>query len=562
MLILTKLNGRLGHNTRSNIALLKRLRSDERGGITIFTLFLLVTMLVLGGMAVDFMRFESKRVLLQSVSDRAVLSAAELDQTRDPDIIVADFFRTAGYEDAAITRLESEAVIGNRSVEVSSEVDIDTFFLRLVGIDTLVAPATSGAIEGTGNVEVSLILDISGSMRWNVTGDYDGDPSTPHETRSRMEFLQKAATGFIEDLLVEQDASGNPLNSAGGIKQPGDDYVLKYEDQVSVNLIAYSQNVSLGDDLYGALTTTPDVMHENGNMYYSGDAAIPAGAYFTNPSRCVDFDLSGADNDFTTLEFDDRTYQQVEYFKHYSRGSGSSYKEFRICPERAAEGIIPLSQDPEALIAAIQAYEPTSFTSIHLGMKWGTLLLDNSIQTTLASIPSIDHAFSGTRPAAYHSSDTVKYIVLMTDGENVEGLRLDRTPRRMFSSSPLASVYGTYEDQKRFSDLNLTEFINSDGYSNSNRNWSNWYTNTPSTASEQDTWLQQMCNLAEDENVVIYTIAMGAGAGSNGETQMTNCASENGGAFRTNFTGASGEPGINEIFETIAQQITALRLSL
>ena len=534
---LTKPNERRGRNTRTTIALVKRLRRDENGGITIFTLFLLVTMLVLGGMAVDFMRFESKRVLLQSVSDRAVLSAAELDQTRDPDVIVEDFFRTAGYEDAVITRLVTDAKVGNREVEVSSEIDIDTFFLRLVGIDTLTAPALSGAVEGTGKVEVSLILDISGSMSGTVTGDLDGDPSTPDVQARRIDFLQNAATGFIEDLLVEQDPSGRPLNSSGTIRQPSEDYVLKYEDQVSVNLIAYSQEVSLGDDLYGALTTTPDVMHQNGNTYHSGDLSIPSGNYFTNPSRCVDFEPG----DFSTLEFEDREYQQVEYFTYYSGG-------LRVCPERATEGIIPLSQDPEALIAAIQAYEPTSYTSIHLGMKWGALLLDDSIQSTLASISSIDAAFSGTRPAEYNSSSTTKFIVLMTDGENRNGRRLDRDP----SKNDYAN-YGSYDAQMWFRNNALR------GYNNSTMNY---YAPWKSTDSQQDTWLQQQCALVEDNNVVIYTIAMGAGAGSNGETQMTNCASEDGGAFRTNFTGASGEPGIDEIFETIAQQITALRLSL
>jgi len=548
---LTKPNERRVRHTRTTIALVTRLRRDEGGGITIFTLFLLVTMLVLGGMAVDFMRFESKRVLLQSVSDRAVLSAAELDQTRDPDVIVEDFFRTAGYEGAVITRLVTDAKVGNREVEVSSEIDIDTFFLRLVGIDTLTAPALSGAVEGTGKVEVSLILDISGSMRWNATGDYDGDSSTPNTTHTRMAFLQKAATGFIEDLLVEQDANGNPLNSAGNIKQPTDDYVLKYEDQVSVNLIAYSQNVSLGNDLYGALTTTPDVRHQNGISYHYGDPLIPTGNSFRNPSRCVDFDLNAVSGDFTRLDFVDREYQQLEYFKHYSRGSGASLKEFRICPEEAEEGIIPLSQDPDALITAIDAYEPTSFTSIHLGMKWGTLLLDESISSTLASITSIDPAFSGSRPAAYNAANTTKYIVLMTDGSNVQG-------RRLGTDGQGRSLYRNRNWQQRWSDHSLNDWMGLDGRNRS----ADWYTDYPTTASEQDDFLQEQCTLAEAENVVIYTIAMGAGAGSNGETQMTNCASVNGGAFSTNFTNQPGEPGIDEIFQTIAKQITALRLSL
>ncbi len=53
---------------------------DEDGGMIVFTLMFFVMMLILGGIAVDMVRFETTRSRLQGVSDRAILAAADLDQ--------------------------------------------------------------------------------------------------------------------------------------------------------------------------------------------------------------------------------------------------------------------------------------------------------------------------------------------------------------------------------------------------------------------------------------------------------------------------------------------------
>ena len=231
-------------------ALCGRFMRDENGGITILTLLLLFTMLVLGGMAVDFMRFESQRAQLQSVADRAVLSAAELNQTLDPKDVVTDFFEKAGYADHIIGEPTVEDTSGNRFVSVASEIDVNTFYLRLIGIDTLTAPARSSAIEGTGNVEVSLILDISWSMRLDV----------PSEGKTRIELLRTAAQDFIDDLLLPE-----------------------YANQISVNLIPYSQQVRLNDELFAAINTSP-----TGVTDYDGGGNVAA--QHTNNAKCIDFE--------------------------------------------------------------------------------------------------------------------------------------------------------------------------------------------------------------------------------------------------------------------------------
>lgn len=474
--------------------ILRQFGRDEEGGILIFALLLLVVMLVLGGMAVDFMRFESRRALLQSVSDRAVLAAAELDQTIAPRDVVLDYFDKAGFGSSIIGEPRIDDVAGSRSVEVDSAIDLNTYYLKFVGIDQLSAPAVSGAIEGTGNIEVSLVLDISGSMRSWVSGT----------GKRRYELLREAATGFVEALLKPE-----------------------YEDQVSISMVNYSANVSIGDELYAALNTTSDTLVHPTN-----------GSSHTNTSRCVDFE----DTEFNTTEFNTtRVYEQIERFDYYT-GGGQSGVLLPSCPDQWFEGIIPLTQDKDLLTDAIAELRPTTFTAIHLGVKWGVSLLDPSMRDLLQNVPTVDPAFRGVRPSDYATASsalsTVKYLVLMTDGQNVAARRI-RDDR-----------YDSVEERIRWDTYNFVYWYNNFG------GWGGWnnYTTRAYTATQADTWMQSMCNAAKARNITIFTIAMGAT--SHGEDEMRECASTTAHYYET-----EGE-ALQEIFENIAKQITDLRLSL
>jgi len=82
----------------------------------------------LGGMAVDYMRFESERALVQDTADRAALAAANLEftNTGEGPARVNDFFAKAGldqYLDGAPIVTEN---INNRTVEVNVNRPMNT----------------------------------------------------------------------------------------------------------------------------------------------------------------------------------------------------------------------------------------------------------------------------------------------------------------------------------------------------------------------------------------------------------------------------------------------------
>jgi len=76
--------------------MLKHFTRREDGAMTIFAVFIFLMMLLVAGIGVDLMRNEMERTKLQNTIDRAVLAAADLDQTLDPQAVVTDYFDKAG----------------------------------------------------------------------------------------------------------------------------------------------------------------------------------------------------------------------------------------------------------------------------------------------------------------------------------------------------------------------------------------------------------------------------------------------------------------------------------
>lgn len=496
---------------------LRRAAQREDGGIVALTLFLLIPMLIIGGMAVDFMRFEARRAALQGVTDRAVLAAANLRQSQDAKSVVIDYFTKNGMADQLIGEPIVIPGYKRREVQANSRISVETFFLNLIGMDTLATTATSNAVQGVGAVEVSLVLDLSGSM-------YTVIKNTNPKVR-RIEKLRSAATNFVTALLKPE-----------------------YANRISVSLVPYSEQVNIGPELFKRLNT--------------------------NKTHDFSYCLEMPDAGFTKTAFDlGRTYDQTQNIQTNAHGFGVSDSnsgpylrdandpslDQPVCPKESYEQIVPVSQNLTELTTNIGKFEPRAGTSIFLGLKWGITLLDPSFDTIIGDLPAsmIDDAFSD-RPAPYEPDKTkgetlrsLKYLVLMTDGYNDRSWRIkpefydDPSERNYWahntwnyavtnSNSPLGAPYygiGTYDYLEQ------------------------WF-----TVAQGNGYMESMCNAAKDAGIIIYAISMSGDDDSadavTGRTQMSNCATT-----PNHFFATSGQE-LDEIFERIAKQITDLRLTL
>lgn len=172
-----------------------RFTASEEGSVTLFSALFIVLILVITGAAVDIMRQEAVRAEMQGVVDRAVLAAADLDQLQSPEAVVNDYMAKAGIHDA-LSSVTVERSLNHRIVTADGQSDLNTFFLRMSGYDTLNVAARSTAEERISNVERSLVLDSSGSMRFN----------------NRMAYMRPAAQNFVSKVLDEDSNGVTTLN--------------------------------------------------------------------------------------------------------------------------------------------------------------------------------------------------------------------------------------------------------------------------------------------------------------------------------------------------------------
>ena len=186
--------------------------------MTVFSLFLFVMMVLVGGMAVDLMRTEQRRVHLQYTLDRAVLAAASLRgaDERDAETVVRDHLRAAGLpEDSVEVSIDPSSDRTYRRVSVRTTEFVQSRFLHMVGIDELAAPAAAEAAEEIADIELVLVLDMSSSMSY----------ASDTEGVNRVEALKPPAKRFVSHLLAERP------------------------EAVSISIIPYHNHVWMGEEM-------------------------------------------------------------------------------------------------------------------------------------------------------------------------------------------------------------------------------------------------------------------------------------------------------------------------
>lgn len=573
---------------------LKDFWSGEDGSLIILTVILLVIMLVLGGMAVDFMRQESARAKVQGITDIATLAATALGSTGDPDEIVRSHFLASGYDPATVDIVVDSDGVSTRNVTVAAPVEIETFYLRLIGMPTLSARARAKAEEGVNEVEISLVLDYSASMR---TGGSTGRITENSTTRrGRIGDLQDAARAFANVLLKPEYNGRFSLNIVpyGGSVNPGramfdhlsgeDSKSIYIEDSVFdlatnspfelENTVFWADDANeefpghyvyagvdgefgmvdgINDDInLSALTplgqdlgsneypnSAPSVIPDLDPMLFGPDlqygtddddetaTGVPARIAFRYdpPAHCLDIPAA----DMATSTLPSAGLPQLDTFMRYG------YQDWEIEQQVRGWGWCP-ADDMRIQYAQQNASDVSTFfnqmtlydgTGTDIGMKWGLALLDPATRSTFTALNAVDSALvpdaSLGRPRDWDDARSKKIIVLMTDGFITAQARLDQDPH--------------IDDLLDFKTKKSGEV--------------SWHVEKTTTQAQ----FSALCDAAKhpSRNVQIYTVAFETSAAAG--QLMSDCATA-----PSNYYAADGA-SLTEVFENIAQQIAALRLS-
>jgi Flp pilus assembly protein TadG len=147
---------------------------DERGAILMYVAVATIPLVAFLGIGVDTTRGYLAKSRLSSAVDAAALAGGRVftSATRDDDVrmyFTGNF--PEGYMGSALDPLvitpDSEA----KTLTVSAHGTIPTSFMHLVGIDSIPLSASAQVTIASQNVEVAMVLDLTGSMVGQRTTD-------------------------------------------------------------------------------------------------------------------------------------------------------------------------------------------------------------------------------------------------------------------------------------------------------------------------------------------------------------------------------------------------------
>ncbi|MBL4627509.1 MAG: VWA domain-containing protein [Roseicyclus sp.] len=355
----------------------RRFIQREEGTITAFAVMMFILMVGVSGIAIDVMRYETQRTQLQYTLDRAVLAAASLTQPYDPEGVVRDYFTIAGIEGYRLDVRVDEG-LNFRRVHAYAELEVRSLFMQLFGVRVMTTPAIGAAEERVRNIEVSMVLDISGSMGSN----------------NRMTNMRPAAREFVTELLSANDNVNN-------------------ENLVSISIVPYNGRVN-GGAMIGSVFAFDDI-HTQSNCarFFAADYQTTAIDPADPIQRISHWDRNNEDDD----QLFDRPYCQTDQYA----------------------AILPWQHTEAPLHAHINSLNTGGWTAIDIGMNWAVALLDPAAQPAVDGLIAaglVDTDFED-RPAPFRDDDpvtqlddeTIKVVVLMTDGANTNQYDL-RDPYR------------------------------------------------------------------------------------------------------------------------------------
>jgi Flp pilus assembly protein TadG len=372
--------------------------ADESGAMAIFGIFIFFLMLVFGGIAVDVMRAETRRVELSQTQDRIALAASSLRQERDPQTVAEDWWRVAGLYKGKYARFDAPELditntAGLRRVTVKSKVRSYNHFMHMLQVDHLDAPSMSEAAQGVSQIEVMMVLDITGSM--NSPASSGGS--------TKIQDLRAYASEFVDIVKANDSRNG-----------------------VSIGLVPYAAQVNIPANLRNQFTVSR-LSHWGGSPNQGvpniNCIEMPTSSYASvGLSQTTTMAMAAvADTNSTT----------TNTTNFVTPGNGRPVGTGRICTTVADNLATPANEetfnhvflptkDGEAVKTRIARLTANGNTSIALGMRWGTALIDESARPIYAAIG--DGSVQGRpadNPATAETPDTRKIIILMTDGSHV-----------------------------------------------------------------------------------------------------------------------------------------------
>ncbi len=619
----TWING-IGRGLR---AFSRRMADDARGNVAmLFGLSLPVLILMTVG-GVDIHRASTVRVNLQDALDAAALAAARSPYTANTDLqrvgLASLRANLKAYPEITLREADTSFVLNSDDVVIaSSKVDVKTLvaniFLPPYGKfmdDYLPVGAHSEVDRSSRNIEVAMVLDLSGSMsgqklqdlkdaakdlvdlivqpvqtpyyskvalvpwsysvnpggylnsvRGSVTGsrpitgaviNLTGTQRTiTAATKARPVVITSNGHGFSNNDVVwvsgvsgmtqlnnkayvvkNKTANTFELYTLGGSRVDGRSYsnhsgssgrVQKCQDNdCSITITSANHGLANNDYVYitdvRGMTQINDQTHLVGNATtntYTIDLTSSALSPYTSGGSswcaqpgCTYYAFENENEDLATHMISDCVTERTGAQAYTDAAATSGARVGRHYPSMSGtcleSTIEPLSSSISSIKADIDSFSVSGSTAGQIGIAWGWYMVS----------PNFASLWPSGGAAAYNTAETLKAVIIMTDGE-FNAPYCNGVTARGYNASSAAS--------------NNCDPDNGEPYGQS----------------------RALCDAMKAQGIMIYTVGFQIDAGGGAEDLLEYCATTSSG-----FYNAGSGDELSEAFNAIGRDITQLRIS-
>ncbi len=477
------------------------------------TIFAIMSAVIVSGMAcaVDIGNVMKDRSRLQDVADAVALSAARdglLTQGEMDDF--AQAYLNHAYENSSNNQVSLHSIRkSGDTYTVNLNSQTKTSFAKFMGKTTLEANVSSTATFAKRNLDISLVLDNTGSMKG-----------------SKLAAL-KAASNDLVDILFD-DAESVRRTQLGlvpfaswvnvGTNQAGTSW-LDTSGRSPQNRTYFDAPVSRFQ-LYAGLGKQWDGCVENRLPPYDIDDTAPDPAKpETLYQPAFHPDMADTNSRGYNYVADNRGGNEVDRLRYTAKYAGPLAGNVAGPTKRADDScdsnrkVTPLTNNVATIKRGIRNMKASGWTNIANGAVWGFRLISPNAPFT--------------QGRSYDDPNTTKAMVILTDGMQTMGGHAGS-----FNSgySPFGFMgEPTVQGKTRLSGSNVKQAL--------------------------DRKLAQVCEAAKKKDIVIYTITFELNDNST-QDMMRACATDPGKYFN-----AARAAELSPVFKEIAASLGDLRIS-
>ncbi|PVM89963.1 pilus assembly protein TadG [Caulobacter radicis] len=621
MIVSSRTAARLGGALVRAAARLRGFRSDRRGALAVWVAMGLIPLCLLVFGVFDLSRMSVERRRLQDSLDAATLIAARSTATDTATLTTLGKAALTAELGQAATTASFVGSTNGKQVTGAASYTFDPIILGLIGKDKLTVGAQSVVVRAANNLEIALVLDITGSMSgtrisdlktaandlvdivvqdiqepyyskvaivpysMGVNVDTYADavrgaiPSSPLATAAWNTGVTKTVSSFTGNttspVVTTSSAHGLAVNDYamvfGSNQSSMNGKVLRVTSVASTtkftgaNQSGTSVTAGSSGSVYKCLNSSCTFVFTSkaSHVFQTGDqlkltgitgvttlnsavptiTAVSGLAMTTNlsPTASTNYvtttagangtatcqstsrsDISCANLNFTNASGNAKT-QAISTCVTERTGTyaytddapttalvGRNYPvSSNPCP---APKITPLTSDRTVLKNQISALDDGGSTAGQIGLAWGWYMVSPNFAYLWPS--------ASQKPVAYGTAETMKIVVMMTDGAF-------NTP---YCKGVIAANAGSGSGS-------AADHINCNA------------TNGDATSQAKE-----LCTRIKAKNVIVFTV--GFDVDSTAKSMLTTCATKTSQAY---FPATGGE--LKTAFKSIAQEISALRIA-